>query len=69
MAHGEIEKGVPLPLVARLHEMEVGDSITWPRNRARLLRMNASKYKVRHLGWDYTTCTIDEDTIRLWRTA
>ncbi len=70
----EIEKGVPVPTqpinnVYSFGAMEIGDSFILDQAQTDRVRPAASVYKRRHPGWDYTSRTQPDGSVRIWRTA
>lgn len=50
-------------------DMKCGQSFAVPLSDAIALRKAASKYKARHVGWDYITQFQLDGNLRLWCTS
>lgn len=67
----QIEKNVPLPaqrqkgsaLVAALRAMTVGDSFLWPKVK----RNHLSAYYIRFPEMKFSSRSVDEERVRVWR--
>lgn len=71
----KVDSTVALPKERRKKEaypfgdMNIGDSFEFDGLLAYKIRSAAGWYKKRHPGWEYTTRTVSDTHIRLWRTA
>ena len=52
-----------------LRALAVGESFAVPEDLAAKVRMAASNFKRSNLGWNYTTRSLPNGGVRLWRTA
>ena len=76
MLECKIEKGIPIPLSRNekltginLDKLEVGYSLTVPKQRRGSLSTAIRRQKYKCPGQNFTTRLIDKTTIRVWRTA
>lgn len=66
----KIEKGVPLPMVSKysFHEMDINDSVvSISKEEGIKLRAAAQSYKNKNKDFCFTSRTVDNGCIRIWR--
>lgn len=65
----EIDKGIPVKVSSSkypLEEMEVGDSFLAPKNQRPSISTRMTMLK-KTMGREYTSRTVSEDEVRVWR--
>lgn len=69
--HYQVDKGVPIPVSRRpglpLNELEVDESILFPKERRSYVQTRASKV-AKETGKEFTVRVVDDTNCRVWRT-
>jgi hypothetical protein len=69
----EISRGVPIPESTRgenypFGELEPGDSFAVDVKKRKSIQAGVSRYQRNHEGTEFVTRTMEDGTVRIWRT-